>query len=236
MKHPKVKVEERKVFGKKLKNLRKEGILPGNLYGKDIKSQAIQIPYKEFEKIFKEVGTTGLVDIEVNGKTVPALIHNLQTDYRRTPLHADFFKVNLKEKIKTMIPLSFVGEPVAVAEKQGLLMENIHEVEVEALPDDLPEKIEVNVEGLSQVGDQITAGDLKAPSGVQILTDPNQTVAKIGELVSKATEEEIAEEEAAAEEAKEEAEGEQEEQEEATPETKEETRQEETRQEETKEE
>jgi len=204
VKHPKIKVEERKIFGKKLKFLRRDGILPANLYGKDLKSIAIQIAYKEFEKVFKEVGTTGIVDVEVSGKVMPTLIHNLQTSYKRVPLHADFFKVNLKEKIKTMIPLSFIGEPVAVAEKQGLLMEIVREVEVEALPDDLPEKIEVNVESLAQVGDHILVEAIKVPQGTKILTDPDQTIVKIGELVTKEVEKEVAAEEAAAEAAEEE--------------------------------
>lgn len=183
MKHPQLKVEKRKILGKKVKNLRKEGIIPANIYGKDIKSASIQVSFKDFEKIYKQVGSTGIVDVEFDGKTIPSLIHSIQTDYHKNPLHADFFKVNLKEKIKTMIPLSFVGEPKAVSEKLGLLMEILHEVEVEALPEELPEHIEINVENLSSVGEQTTVGDIKAPQGVTILTDPGQVVAKIGELV-----------------------------------------------------
>lgn len=183
MKHPQLKVEKRKVLGKKVKNLRKEGILPANIYGKDIKSASVQASFKDFEKIYKQVGSTGIVDVEFDGKTIPSLIHSIQTDYHRNPLHADFFKVNLKEKIKTMIPLSLIGEPKAVSEKQGLLMEIMHEVEVEALPEELPEHIEVNVENLSAVDEQVTVANIKTPSGVTILTDPGQVVVKIGELV-----------------------------------------------------
>ncbi|MCL4354868.1 50S ribosomal protein L25 [Patescibacteria group bacterium] len=195
MKHPKLKVEKRVILGKKIKNLRREGILPANIYGKDIKSAAVQVPLKDFEKIYKEVGATGLVDIEFGEKSIPVLIHSLQTDYRRTPLHADFFKVNLKEKIKTMVPLSFVGEAKAVTDKLGLVLELLHEIEVEALPDELPEKIEVNVENLAVVNDQIVVSDLKAPQGVEITTDGAQPVAKIGELVVEEPEEEVPAEE-----------------------------------------
>lgn len=198
MKHPKLKVEKRTILGKKIKKLRREGILPANVYGKDIKSASVQVPLKDFEKVYKEVGSTGLVDVELDGKAIPVLIHSLQTDYRRTPLHADFFKVNLKEKIKTMVPLSFVGEAKAVTEKLGLVLEIMHEVEVEALPDALPEKIEANVEGLAAVNDQLIVGDLKAPEGVEITTDPNQAIAKIGELtVAEPEPEEVPEEEGA---------------------------------------
>jgi len=120
-------------------------------------------------------------------------------------LHADFFQVNLKEKVKANVPLEFVGEPKAVTEKTGILMEITNEVEVEALPTELPEKIEVNVEHLAQIDDQIAVSDLKVPQGVTILSDLNQVVAKIEELVSKEALEQAAEEAAAAEAAKAEA-------------------------------
>ncbi len=195
MKHPKLKVEKRTILGKKIKNLRRDGILPANIYGKDIKSAAVQVPLKDFEKIYKEVGATGLVDIEFGDKSIPVLVHSLQTDYRRTPLHADFFKVNLKEKIKTMVPLSFIGEAKAVTDKLGLVLELMHEIEVEALPDELPEKIEVNVENLAAVNDHILISDLKAPQGVEIITDAGQPVVKIGELTVEEPEEEVPTEE-----------------------------------------
>ncbi len=199
MKRYSLKAEPRKITGKKVKKLRRDGILPANVYGKDIKSQSLQLPLVEFEKVWKEAGETGLVDLEVGKDSIPVLIHNLHTDYRNTPLHADFFKVNLKEKVKAMIPVEFVGEPKAVTEKIGLLMEITPEVEVEALPTELPEKIEVNVEHLANIDEQITVADLKAPDGVQILTDPNLVVVKVAELVTKEAAEQAAQEAAAAE-------------------------------------
>lgn len=205
MKRLKLSVEKRKILGKKIKKLRREGILPANVYGKNIKSQAVQVPYKDFEKVFKEAGETGLVDLELDGKIIPVLIHNLQIEsLTRTPLHADFFQVNLKEKVKTMVPLVIVGEPKAVSEKIGLLLQPLSEVEVEALPEELPENIEVNVEHLAAIDEQITVADLKKPAGVEILTDPDQVVVKIAELVTKEAAEEAAAEAAAAEAAKEE--------------------------------
>ena len=191
MKHPKLVVTKRTILGKKVKNLRKEGVFPANIYGKDIKSSSVQMPYKDFDQIYKEAGSTGIVNVEFEGKLIPSLIHSVQTDYHNNPLHADFFKVNLKEKIKTMVPLLFVGEPKAVSDKLGLLMEILHEVEVEALPEELPENVEVNVEPLSAIDQQITVADLKAPAGVEILTDSGQVVAKIAELVVEEPEPEV---------------------------------------------
>ena len=201
MKRYNLKVEKRTVLGKQVKALRRTGILPCNIYGKDLESTAVQVPEKDFLVVFKEAGETGLVDIELGDKKTPVLIHNMQKNFRGKILHADFFQVNLKEKVKTMVPLEAVGEPAAVLEKIGILMNIISEVEVEALPAELPEKIEVNVEHLANINDQITVADLKVPEGVTVLTDGEQVVAKIAELISKEAQEQAAEEAAAAEEA-----------------------------------
>src|SRR3989344_6539398 len=203
MKRHKLVVEKRTVIGKKVYKLRREDILPANIYGRDIKSTAVQIPYKEFEKVYKEAGETGIVDVELDKEVRPSLIKNLQQDYfNHKILHADFFQVNLKEKVTTMVPLVIVGEAKAVTEKIGLLLQPLSEVEVEALPTDLPENIEINVEPLDAIDAQITVKDIKAPQGVTILTDQEQTVVKIGALISKEAEEQAAAEAAAAEAAK----------------------------------
>jgi len=203
MKRHKLVVEKRKILGKKVSKLRKEDILPANIYGKGVKSLSIQIPYKEFEKVYKEAGETGVVDVEIEGSIRPSLIHNVQQDYyKHLLLHADFFQVNLKEKVKAMIKIVIIGEPKAVTDKIGLLMQTLEEIEVEALPTDLPEKIEVNVEPLAVLDAQITVGEIKAPAGVTVLTDASQVVAKIGALISKEAAEQAAAEAAAAEAAK----------------------------------
>jgi large subunit ribosomal protein L25 len=197
MKHPLLKAEKRTVLGKKVKKLRREGLMPANVYGKNLASVALQVKTVDFDKIHKAVGETGLVDLEFDGKAKPVLIKNLQMNYQsHSPLHADFFQVNLKEKIKSMIPLVLTGEPQAVTDKAGMLLQSLSEVEVEALPENLPESIEISVEQLAAVGDGVTVADLKAPQDVTILTEETQTIAKIAELVAPEPE---PEEEAAAE-------------------------------------
>lgn len=203
MKKVTLQVEPRKIFGKKLKALRNQGILPGNVYGKDVKSTPVQVPLKEFSEVYNEVGASGVVYLELDGQSRPVLIHNMAYDYvDHKPLHADFFQVNLKEKVKTNVPLIVVGEPKAVTEKLGLLLMQVSEVEVEALPTELPEHLEIDVTNLAEVGAQVTVGDIKTPEGVKILTSEEQIVASIGELVTKEAEKEAAAEAAAAEEAK----------------------------------
>lgn len=190
-KNPTLNAEKREIVGKHVKKLRREGKLPANVYGKGLSSTAIQVQTKEFENLFKEVGETGLVDLVFEGKSHPVLVKNLQLEYPlRTPLHVDFYQVNLKEKVKTMVPLEIVGEPKVVTDKIGLLLQQINEVEVEALPTELPEKLEVNVEHLEAIDEQIIVSGIKAPEGVEILTDPEQIVVKIVEPVVEEPEEE----------------------------------------------
>lgn len=183
MKHPQLKAELRTVLGKKVKKLRREGILPANVYGKGLSSKAIQVDVADFQKVYKEVGDTGLIDLAVDGKSKPVLVKSMHKNFAlNVPLHVDFYQVNLKVAVKAIVPVVLTGEAQAVTEKAGVLLQNVSEVEVEALPDKLPENIEVNVEGLAAVGDQITVGDLKVADDVTIITDPSQTVVKIAEL------------------------------------------------------
>lgn len=198
-----LEVEKREVFGKKLKALRKTGMLPANIYGKNVPSVAVQLPLKDFIETFKETGETGLIELHVGSETKPALIHSVQLDYvKNIPVHADFYQVNLKEKVTTMVPVVLVGEPSAVTEQLGTLLHMVGEVEVEALPTDLPEKFEIDITHLAAVDDQVTVADLPKITGVEVLTDQANIVAKIAELVAPEPEpvaEEAAEGEAGAE-------------------------------------
>ncbi len=185
MKHPKLATEVRTVFGKQVKKLRRDGIMPASIYGKGIPSVSFQVKTADFQALYKEVGETGLVDVEIEGKARPALVKNIHWDYRtRTPMHADFYQVNLKEKVKTMVPVTIIDEAQAVTEELGMMMNQVSEVEVEALPENLPDQLEVSVIHLGAVDDQITVADLKAPEGVTILTEPTQIIVKIAELVA----------------------------------------------------
>jgi len=196
MQREKVQVQKRSVVGKKVSKLRKEGLIPANIYGKDFTSTAIQLPVKEFTVLYKKVRETGLVDVEIDGTTLPTLIHNVHIDPRtQQVIHADFYKVNLREKITAHIPISIIGEAPAVTEKKGTLLQLLQELEVEALPTDLPERIEVNIEKLAEVDDQILVSDLSIPASVTVLTEAEQAVVRIGELAP----EEPVEEEAPAE-------------------------------------
>ncbi|MFZ5845526.1 MAG: 50S ribosomal protein L25 [Patescibacteria group bacterium] len=191
--------QKRNLFGHKVKKLRAQGLIPATVYGKKIKSQPLTVSQADFLKVYQAAGETGLVELKTNGEMRPVLIHHVQIDpVNDRTLHIEFFQVDLKEKVRTRVPLEFVGESAAVAQKQGVLLTVLDEAEVEALPSDLPEKIRVDIAQLAQVDQELKAGELKIPSGVTLLTDRNLTVVKIGPLITKEAEAEAAAEAAAA--------------------------------------
>jgi large subunit ribosomal protein L25 len=198
MKKFSLSADKRILLGRKVKQLRREHRLPANLFGKNVTSLAIEMPIDAFTKVYKEASETGLVELSVGGDKRPVLIQNVQLHpVTQLPLHADFYQVDLKQKVKANVPVEIVGTAAAVDQKLGVLLELVDEIEVEALPTDLPEKIEIDVAKLAHVGDAIKVADLKLPSGVTVLTQADTEIVKIGELVSKEAEALAAEEEAA---------------------------------------
>ena len=179
---PVLKVDKRTVTGRKVKQLRRQGLIPANVFGKKIKSFPIQTDSKTFIKIFDEVGETGIVDVSVGEEKYPCLI----TGYAADPvtgniLHVDFHNVSLKEKVTATIPLHVVGEAPAVKNEGGVLNQSLHEIEVEALPTDLPEAIEIDVTHLENIGDAIAIKDIKFDSKLEVKVDVETVVLVINE-------------------------------------------------------
>ena len=130
----------RTVFGGQVRALRNSGYVPAVLYGKGQEALSLQVPAKDFGRVFKEAGESTLVYVNVDGKVYPTIIHDVSKDPLTDGiLHADFYKVRLDEKIKTNVPVVFVSESPAVKELGGIFIRNVNELEVEALPQDLPE-------------------------------------------------------------------------------------------------
>ena len=199
----------RKTLGKKVKTLRKEGRLPAVLYGPKIKSLPLEIEEKSFEKIYKTAGESTLISLEVpeKKKRFHVLIQNVQLDpLTLEPLHVDFFQPSLKEKIEARIPLVFEGESKAVKDLGGTLVKHLTEIEVKALPQDLPPEIKVNIEKLETFDDEILVKDLPIPEKVEVQRKPDEIVAtvsppeKIEEELEKPIEEKVEEVEKAEEE------------------------------------
>lgn len=170
--------EPRQVLGKNVKKLRREGKLPANLFGKDIKSTAVQVDSKEFSRIYNEAGATGVVELKLDGKTHPILISAVQSDPRNDAyLHADLLQVNLKDKITARIPIVLDGEAPLEKSGQGTVIQALNELEVESLPMDLPHEFVVDISNLENLDQTIQVKDIKVDSSkVEIKTDPESVV------------------------------------------------------------
>ncbi len=189
--------EVRKETGKQVKKLRQKGVLPATVFGHNLKSASLSVNAKDFAKVFHQAGETGLVELKYGTVSQPTLIADVQTHpVNRDILHIQFHAVSLTEKIKANVPLEMVGDSPAVANNIGLLLQTLSEVEVEALPTDLPDKIEISVANLSEVDQQVTVSGLTAIKGVEILTGPEEVVVKVVPLISEEAKKEA--EEAAA--------------------------------------
>lgn len=181
--------KKRTLIGRKVKNLRKQGIIPANIYGKKVKSTAVEVGEKDFSVIYGKSGLSGLLNLSVDGKDHPVLIHKVQTDVlSKRPLHIDFFQVDLKEKVTAKVPLVAIGEAPAVKDKIGVVLHLLSEVEIEALPSDLLDKIEIDISNLKAVDQSIKISDLKVSDKIKIMSDSNLDIIKIAPLVSKEAE------------------------------------------------
>ncbi|MEI8067603.1 MAG: 50S ribosomal protein L25 [Candidatus Shapirobacteria bacterium] len=192
-----IKAEIRTVLGRKVKLLRKEGLVPATVYGHKFESISIQMPQLALEKIYDEAGESALVHLIIDGKELPVLLRNCQYHPVTSNLiHIDCYKVNLKEKITTFVPIELIGESAAV--KNGnTLMSVTEEIEVEALPTNLPENITVDISVLEDLDSVVTVADLNIDrEKVEVLTDAEQVVVKVE--APREEEEIVVEEEAAA--------------------------------------
>lgn len=177
-----LEVEKRKLIGGKVKTLRREGLLPANIYGKGIKSLSVQAETRAVEKIFDEVGETGLVNLKVKGEKQdrPVLFHNPQFHpVNDSLLHIDFYQVDLTQKVSAEVSIETTGQSPAVDQGKGILVQFLNEIEVEALPADLPERFIIDLSKLEKVDDTITIADLKVDAKVKINAEKDQVVAKI---------------------------------------------------------
>lgn len=200
---------ERKILGKKVKQLRRDGKLPAHVFGKGLETEPVAVSAKDFLKTFHLAGETGLIDLKIGSEKVrPVLVRDVQYDpISGQPIHIDFYQVNLTEKVKVSVPLILVGEqPESVHLGETIVLQTLNEVEVEALPTDLVEKIEVDITSLKNIDDAISIGQLQYDQNkLTIHVDPEEIVVKLAPAVSaeveKLLEEEAAEQAAAAAEA-----------------------------------
>lgn len=183
-----LKAFKRSVLGRKVKTLRSKGLSPANIFGNKIPSLNISVETKPFQKLFTVAGESTLVYLEVEGEkeTRPVFVrdvvkHSVSGDI----LHVVFHQVNLKEKVLAPVPVQLVGEPQAEKDKLGIMVQQLDELEIKALPTDMPEHIQIDVTSLAEVGAHIKVADLNLDSKLEVQTDPDTTIVQIEALAKE---------------------------------------------------
>ena len=175
-------VDVRTMTGKKVKSLRRQGILPAHLYGRSTESQSLQAPIQQVVELLSTAGRNAIIDLMINGEgeARSVVVRGVQRNPFTDELyHVDFFQVSLTEKLRADVPLVLVGEAPAVMVHNGVLLQNLDRLAIEALPTDVPPKIEVDVSGLEELEAGIFVRDLNVPSNVDVLAAPDLLVAKV---------------------------------------------------------
>jgi len=190
-----INATRRPVTGKKVGALRREGKLPAVLYGYKIESTPILLDHHEASRILAPLSKSHIVTIVLDGKEHAALVREKQKDFiRNSLLHVDFQVVSMTEKIRTKVSVVLEGVSPAVKDFNGVVVSNLSEVDVEALPGDLPESLVIDIASLTQIGDAVYVRDLPVPPGVEILTPEEEVVVNItGVAAEEEAVEEVAE-------------------------------------------
>ena len=173
-----LKAEKRDVHKETVMVLRKKGFLPCVVYGPKVKNQSLVVSMKEFEKVYKAAGETSLVKLHAGDGDINVLIYDVAPDpVTLKPIHADFYAVDMNKVIHAKIPLAFVGESAAVKNEGAILVKVMQEIEVEALPENLPHEITVSINVLAVIGDRITAASLNIPKDVKLRAHDEDIIA-----------------------------------------------------------
>jgi large subunit ribosomal protein L25 len=185
-----LKAERRDVVGKQVKAMRRAGMLPAVIYGRHTEPINVTLDAHSAALILGKVTSSSLVTIELDGQEYPTLVREKQRDYiKNRLLHVDFLAVSLTETLRASVSLHFVGVSTAVKDYNAVLVTNLQSLEVECLPADLPERIEVDITSLERPGDGIRVRDVKVSDKIKLLDDPDTmvvvaTFAKVEEEVA----------------------------------------------------
>lgn len=180
-----IKAKKREAGGN-MDTLRKAGEIPAVFYGMGKESTSISVPTSSFKKVWREAGESSAVKVETEEGNIDVLIHEVQVDpVTDEPIHVDFLAIDMKKKIQVKVGLVFEGVSNAVKSGIGNLVKVLHEIEIEALPADLPHDLVVDVSKLETLKDQVFVSDIKVPHGVTVITPITEVVASIVEQVEE---------------------------------------------------
>lgn len=173
-------VTNRTVLGKQVKKLRKEGTLPGNVYGNDFKSVAVSMKYADFAHVYKIVHETGVVYLQLDKNEIPVMVRHIQRHpLDSSVLHVDFRKVDLTKKVVAEVPVKVIGVSEAVAQKGGVLLHQSSHLSVEALPQDVPNAIEIDISVLKELGQDIKVSNLPKNEKYAVTTDADKVIVSV---------------------------------------------------------
>ena len=184
-------VEHRTVVGKKVRNLRREGIVPLVVYGRS-DAVSVQAPEVEATRAIAQAGGQ-LIALTVGDEDVPRMVlaREVQRDVLSgTILHADLYEVDITERIQVTVPLALVGEAALVASNEAVLLQVLNEVEIECLPTDILQVIEVDTSGLADFGDAVYVGDVSLPDGIDMITAGEEMIVRLDTIEEEEEEEE----------------------------------------------
>jgi large subunit ribosomal protein L25 len=181
MTRPTLSVSPRSVRGKEVAKLRREGTLPGVVYGAGQESTPIVMDAREFDLLRRHAGRHAVVDLQLDGnKPLPVLLHAIQEHpVSRKAIHIDFLAVNMEEERTIDVPILIVGESEAVDKMGGVLLHLRDAVLIRAKPDDIPSGVELDVTPLIDFEHVLHASDLVIPEGVTLVTDPSEAIARV---------------------------------------------------------
>ena len=173
-----LKAEKRDVIGKQVKAMRRAGKLPAVIYGRHTDPIIVSLDSHSASLVLGRLTSSSLVTIELDGKEYPALVREKQRDYiKNRILHVDFLAVSLTETLRASVAVNLVGVSAAVKDYNAVLVTNLQSLEVECLPTDLPERIDIDISVLARPGDGIRVRDVKVSDKVRLLDDPDTMVA-----------------------------------------------------------
>lgn len=176
--------KKREIHGKAVRKIRKTGALPAVLYGRGMPSTSLEVSQNDFLRVFREAGENRVLKLAIADGGRQDVRNVLIHDVSRDPmsgevLHVDFYQVRLDEKVKVTVPLVFAGESPAVKNEGGVLVKSLQELEIEALPTNIPEEITVDISSLATFGDSIYVRDLAIPANVEVVTAGDSAVASV---------------------------------------------------------
>ncbi|KPL08274.1 hypothetical protein AMJ86_01305 [bacterium SM23_57] len=193
-----LKATHRDVLGKKVKSLRREGKIPAVLYGHGVEATPILMDLKETTRVLSAVGSSTLITIDLEGKEFNVLVRERQNDIiYRTLTHVDFQAISMTETVRTKVPVHIGDQEVPASKEYGAMINiGLDMLEIECLPKDLPDRIDVDVSGLYEIGDSILVKDLPLPKSIQVIDDPETLIVVASAPISEEElEKEIEEEE-----------------------------------------